>query len=139
MTQFSTTLKQGTQLGTALLSQRSPYERQRANAHGIPSPGRSIRACWPTSARSARVAGATTASTPRVLEVDRIRPTSEGGTDAYDNLTLLCPPCNKAKKDLYTLTGLQARNRTEGHLPPEREGYLRHGRAQRTPPRRRRR
>ncbi len=76
---------------------------------------------------------------PRVLEVDHIRPTSEGGSDAYDNLTLLCPPCNKEKKDHLTLTGLQARNRTNGHLPPEREPYLRHGRAQRTTRRRRRR
>ena len=34
---------------------------------------------------------------PRVLEVDHIRPKSDGGLDAYDNLTLLCPPCNRSK------------------------------------------
>ena len=31
----------------------------------------------------------------RVLEVDHINPRSQGGTDAYENLTVLCPPCNK--------------------------------------------
>ena len=42
----------------------------------------------------------------RVLEVDHINPRSSGGTDAYDNLTLLCPPCNKEKRDRFTLVGL---------------------------------
>ncbi len=50
---------------------------------------------------------------PRVLEVDHIRPRSDGGSDAYDNLTLLCPPCNKEKRDRMTLTGLQAENRRQ--------------------------
>ena len=48
---------------------------------------------------------------PRVLEVDHINPRSQGGTDAYENLTLLCPPCNKEKRDRYTLIGLQQFNR----------------------------
>ena len=74
---------------------------------------------------------------PRVLEVDHIRPKSDGGNDAYDNLTLLCPPCNKEKRDWYTLTYLQERNRQNGHLLPENENYIRHGRAKQ--PRRRRR
>ncbi len=65
---------------------------------------------------------------PRVLEVDHIRPKSDGGTDAYDNLTLLCPPCNKEKRDRMTLTGLQDFNRRHGHLPQEREQNIRHGR-----------
>ena len=65
---------------------------------------------------------------PRVLEVDHIRPKSDGGSDAYDNLTLLCPPCNKEKRDRMTLTGLQADNRRNGYLLTDNEGNIRHGR-----------
>ena len=76
---------------------------------------------------------------PRVLEVDHIRPRSDGGSDAYDNLTLLCPPCNKEKRDRMTLTGLQAENRRTGHLQAENERNIRHGRGAAPPPARRRR
>ena len=65
---------------------------------------------------------------PRVLEVDHIRPKSDGGTDIYDNLALLCPPCNRAKGDTMTLTGLQKMNRREGYLIPENEAHLKLGR-----------
>ena len=65
----------------------------------------------------------------RVLEVDHIRPKSDGGNDAYDNLTLLCPPCNREKRDRMTLTGLQDHNRRNGHLTPDNEVNIRHGRA----------
>ena len=75
---------------------------------------------------------------PRVLEVDHIRPRSDGGSDAYDNLTLLCPPCNRAKLDRMTPTGLQEQNRRDGYLLPENEQNLRIGRAQRARRRRRR-
>ena len=75
---------------------------------------------------------------PRVLEVDHIRPRSDGGSDAYDNLTLLCPPDNKEKRDRMTLTGLQDYNRRNGHLTQENERNIRHGRASRPKPRRRR-
>ena len=74
----------------------------------------------------------------RVLEVDHISPRSQGGTDAYDNLTLLCPPCNKEKRDWYTLAGLHKVNRDNGHLLPENEKNIRHG-AVRRPTRSRRR
>ena len=63
----------------------------------------------------------------RVLEVDHIRPKSDGGSDAYDNLMLLCPPCNKEKRDWYTLTRLQELNRQNGYLLPENAGNIRHG------------
>ena len=76
---------------------------------------------------------------PRVLEVDHIRPKSDRGSDAYDNLTLLCPPCNRAKLDRMTLTGLQEQNRREGHLLSENERNLSIGRATRARRRRRRR
>ena len=46
----------------------------------------------------------------RVLEVDHIKPKSAGGTDDYNNLTLLCSPCNKRKSDRYTIRQLQKMN-----------------------------
>ncbi len=76
---------------------------------------------------------------PRVLEVDHIRPKSDGGTDAYGNLTLLCPPCNRAKLDRMTLTGLQEQNRKEGHLLPENEKNIKLGRRPRIRSNRKRR
>ena len=75
---------------------------------------------------------------PRVLEVDHIRPRSDGGSNAYDNLTLLCPPCNKEKRDRVTLTGLQELNRRTGHLTADRENWITHGGAPRARRRRRR-
>ena len=66
---------------------------------------------------------------PRVLEVDHRQPQADGGSDAYENLTLLCPPCNKEKRDRLTLTGLQEFNRKNGHLKAGNEGNIRHGRA----------
>ena len=63
----------------------------------------------------------------RVLEVDHIQPRREGGSDDYDNLTLLCPPCNRAKGFRLTLEQLQSENRESGHLPKEREVNIRHG------------
>ena len=65
---------------------------------------------------------------PRVLEVDHVSPKSDGGSDAYENLTLLCPPCNKEKRDKITLTGLQERNRKNGQLLPKQEENIRRGR-----------
>ena len=47
---------------------------------------------------------------PRVLEVDHKEPKSDGGTDAYDNLTLLCPPCNREKSNHRTLESLYPRS-----------------------------
>ena len=75
---------------------------------------------------------------PRVLEVDHIRPKSDGGSDAYDNLTLLCPPCNREKRDRITLSGLQDKNRKEGHLQQDNERNIKHGKVARTVRRRRR-
>lgn len=76
---------------------------------------------------------------PRVLEVDHIRPKADGGNDAYDNLTLLCPPCNREKRDRYTLSYLQDINRREGHLSQGNERNIKHGRATRRRRRSRRR
>lgn len=68
---------------------------------------------------------------PRVLEVDHIRPRADGGTDAFDNLTLLCPPCNKEKRDRLALSGLQDFNRRNGYLLAENEGNISIGRVTR--------
>ncbi len=73
----------------------------------------------------------------RVLEVDHIRPKSDGGSDAYDNLTLLCPPCNREKRDRMTLTGLQDHNRRFRYLSQENEANIQHGRARASRRRRR--
>ena len=62
-----------------------------------------------------------------MLEVDHINPRSQDGTDAYENLTLLCPPCNKEERDRYTLIGLQQVNRASGWM--KNENNLRIGRA----------
>ena len=75
---------------------------------------------------------------PRVLEVDHVSPKSDGGSDAYENLTLLCPPCNKEKRDKITLTGLQERNRKNGHLLAQNEGHISRGRRPAQTQRRRR-
>ena len=74
----------------------------------------------------------------RVLEVDHIMPKSDGGTDAYGNLTLLCPPCNKEKRDRMTLSGLQDFNRSHGFLLTGNEGNISRGRVTRRTGRRRR-
>ena len=63
-----------------------------------------------------------------MLEVDHINPRSQGGTDSYENLTLLCPPCNREKRDRYTLVGLQQANRVGGWM--KNEANLLMGRAQ---------
>lgn len=73
----------------------------------------------------------------RVLEVDHIRPKSDKRSDAYDNLMLLCPPCNREKRDYYTLTALQDRNRKNGYM--KNEANLELGRAPKRSRRRRRR
>lgn len=67
----------------------------------------------------------------RVLEFDYVMPKSDGGTDAYQNLTLLCPPCNQVKRDYMTLTGLQRENRRSGHMKPGYERRISRGRGTR--------
>ena len=58
---------------------------------------------------------------PLVLEVDHIRPKSDGGTDAYDNLTLLCPPCNRKKGNHGKLEDLWPRSPNRSYW----DSYLR--------------
>ena len=65
----------------------------------------------------------------RALEVDHKWPRSAGGDDRYENLTLLCGPCNKVKKDKLTLEQLQEENRRTGQLLPANEVNLKAGQA----------
>ena len=49
-------------------------------------------------------------STPfNMMEVDHVVPKSKGGTDAEDNLQLLCGPCNRSKGSKSQKEALQAR------------------------------
>ena len=79
---------------------------------------------------------------PDNLQVDHINPKSSGGTDEFQNLTLLCGKgkgsravttweglkgCNQRKGRKYTLGWLQDQNRNDGILTAEREKYIQHG------------
>ena len=50
------------------------------------------------------------------LEVDHKLPKADGGTNAYDNLCLLCAPCNRRKSHILTLSGLRRENRKEDRM-----------------------
>ena len=50
------------------------------------------------------------------LEVDHIRPQSEGGEDHIGNRVLLCGPCNRIKSIKFTLSGLQDHNIKSGRM-----------------------
>ena len=55
----------------------------------------------------------------RVLEVDHLLSRRAGGLDNYDNLVLLCPPCNRVKGSRLTLSELRRRNRESGYMRNE--------------------
>ena len=48
---------------------------------------------------------------PRYLELDHNTPRSDGGSNQINNRVLLCSPCNRAKSNTYTLSGLRKINR----------------------------
>ncbi len=54
------------------------------------------------------------------LEVDHQKPKADGGTNAYDNLVLLCSPCNRRKGHFYTLSGLRNATKNEGRILEKR-------------------
>ena len=47
----------------------------------------------------------------RYLELDHNTPRSDGGSNQIHNRVLLCSPCNRAKSNIYTLSGLRKLNR----------------------------
>lgn len=53
---------------------------------------------------------------PRYLELDHNTPRSDGGLNHISNRILLCSPCNRAKSNTYTLSGLRRLNRQQGWM-----------------------
>ena len=53
---------------------------------------------------------------PRYLELDHNTPRSDGGLNHITNRILLCGPCNRAKSNTYTLSGLRRINRQNGWM-----------------------
>lgn len=53
---------------------------------------------------------------PRYLELDHNTPRADGGINHITNRILLCGPCNKAKSNIYTLSGLRKLNKKNGWM-----------------------
>lgn len=53
---------------------------------------------------------------PRYLELDHNTPRSDGGLNHISNRILLCGPCNRAKSNTYTLSGLRRLNKKRGWM-----------------------
>ena len=53
---------------------------------------------------------------PRYLEIDHNTPRSDGGLNHLSNRILLCGPCNRAKSNTYTLSGLRRLNHKQGRM-----------------------
>ena len=52
----------------------------------------------------------------RYLELDHNTPRSDGGLNHITNRVLLCGPCNRAKSNTYTLSGLRVLNKRNGWM-----------------------
>ena len=52
----------------------------------------------------------------RYLELDHNTPRSDGGINHISNRILLCGPCNRAKSNMLTLTGLRRLNKNNGWM-----------------------
>ena len=52
----------------------------------------------------------------RYLQLDHNTPRSDGGINHISNRILLCGPCNLAKSNRYTLSGLRMVNKKEGWM-----------------------
>ena len=53
---------------------------------------------------------------PRYLELDHNTPRADGGINHISNRILLCSPCNRAKSNVFTLSGLRRHNKTKGWM-----------------------
>ena len=53
---------------------------------------------------------------PRYLQLDHNTPRSDGGLNHISNRVLLCGPCNGAKSNIYTLSGLRRTNKKNGWM-----------------------
>ena len=56
---------------------------------------------------------------PRYLELDHNTPRSDGGINHITNRVLLCSPCNRAKSNTLTLSGLRRLNKQNGWMARE--------------------
>ena len=99
--------------------------------------GSGMDAYWPDTDAMYQGCGTNYPFDPHVLEVDHINPWSQGGTDASESLTLLCPPGNRENRDLYTLFGLHAVNLMAGNMKNEANLRVARASGQRTGRRRR--
>ena len=52
----------------------------------------------------------------RYLELDHNSPRADGGINHISNRILLCGPCNRAKSNMYTLSGLRRINKKNGWM-----------------------
>ena len=52
----------------------------------------------------------------RYLQLDHNTPRSDGGMNHLSNRILLCGPCNQAKSNIYTLSGLRRLNKKNGWM-----------------------
>ena len=52
----------------------------------------------------------------RYLQLDHNTPRSDGGINHISNRVLLCGPCNLAKSNIFTLTGLRGNNKKQGWM-----------------------
>lgn len=52
----------------------------------------------------------------RYLDLDHNTPRSDGGLNHISNRLLLCGPCNRAKSNTITLTGLRRLNKKNGWM-----------------------
>ena len=52
----------------------------------------------------------------RYLQLDHNTPRSDGGLNHLSNRVLLCGPCNQAKSNIYTLSGLRRLNKKNGWM-----------------------
>ena len=52
----------------------------------------------------------------RYLELDHNTPRADGGINHVSNRVLLCGPCNRAKSNIYTLSGLRRLNAKNGWM-----------------------
>ena len=52
----------------------------------------------------------------RYLELDHNTPRADGGINHISNRILLCSPCNRAKSNVFTLSGLRRHNKKNGWM-----------------------
>ena len=52
----------------------------------------------------------------RYLQLDHNTPRADGGLNHITNRVLLCGPCNQAKSNIYTLSGLRRLNKKQGWM-----------------------